>query len=101
MVDIVSSLENLRHVGAQFLIADLETAITFTNIALTAKDQSVINRNRRNALKAYHSILNLASKSRLSEADADAVSTLLARLKAKLVQLAEKSASACDEAGQI
>ena len=51
MLDIVSSLGDLRHAGAEFLIADLQTAITFTDIALRSKDEAVIDRNRRNARK--------------------------------------------------
>jgi hypothetical protein len=90
VLDIVSNLEELRHAGAAFLVVDLETAITFANLALSSKDQAVIDRNRRNALKAYHSVSNLASKSYLNEVEAKAVSTLLGQLKEKLALLGEE-----------
>jgi hypothetical protein len=92
VLDIVSSLEELRHAGAAFLVADLETAITFTNLALSSKDEVVIDRNRRNALKAYHSVSNLAAKSHLDEAETKAVSALLGQLKEKLALLGEEIA---------
>jgi len=90
VLDIVSNLEELRHAGAAFLVADLETAITFANLALGSEDQTVIDRNRRNALKAYHSVTKLASKGHLNEAETKAVSTLLGQLRQKLIQLGEK-----------
>jgi len=42
VLDIVSNLEQPRHAGAAVLLADLETAITFTNLALSSKGQAVI-----------------------------------------------------------
>jgi hypothetical protein len=91
MVDILSSLEDLRHAGAEFLIADLQTGITFTDIALRSKDEAVIDRNRRSALKAYYAVSRLAAGSHLSEADGKAVGAILARLKEKLASLGEET----------
>jgi hypothetical protein len=89
---MAASLEELRRTGAEFLIADLEMGITFTELALSSKDQAVIVRNRRNALKAYDTVSKLAPKSRLNEAESKAVTALLARLKEKLVLLGEEVA---------
>jgi hypothetical protein len=91
VLDIVSNLEELRHTGAEFLIVDLETAMTFANLALNSKDQAVIDRNRRNAVKAYHSVSKLASRTHLNEADAKAVSARLGQLKEKLALLGDEA----------
>jgi hypothetical protein len=84
MADILSSLDQLRHTGAEFLIADLRTAIVFADMALQSAQPDVIRRNRDNALKAWRTVARYLSKSHLSEEDANAVSALFVRLKEKL-----------------
>lgn len=83
----MSYLDQLRHTGAEFLIADLETAVTFADIALNSTESDVIGRNRGNALTAYRTVAGFAAKSPMNEEDAGAVSALLARLKEKLALL--------------
>lgn len=55
--------KDLNRNGVEFLLADLDTALTFTNIAASAdRDEETRRRNRENARKAYDTVLKLSKK---------------------------------------
>jgi len=72
-----------------FLKADLEIALTFSHLALEAKDPLKKSRNCRLARKAYESIVKLRQRVALAEEDARTLESDLQELRNNLVCLGE------------
>ncbi len=87
MVDIVSTIEELRQTGAQFLQTDLRAALTFTDIARTSEVNGTRERNVQNAAKAYASVCRLIPKLRLLPQQATPVEELRLELRRRLEEL--------------
>jgi len=68
---------------------ELKAGLTFSTIALQAKDTAKISRNTANARKAYDTLLRFLKKSILSDADMAEVDPMLAKLKSNLLELGE------------
>jgi hypothetical protein len=80
----------LNRTSTDFLKVDLETALTFSGIALQSNnDEGKRRRNRINARRGYDMILHLARKVSLSQDDAEVMSHKLKRLKSELQSLGE------------
>ena len=73
----------------EFVKTELKTGLTFSTIALQAKDAQKISRNTMNARKAYDTLLRFLDRSTLSDQDVADVEQMLAKLKANLIQLGE------------
>ena len=73
----------------EFVKVELKTGLTFSNIALQAKDATKISRNTMNARKAYDTLLRFLDRSALSDQDLADVEKSLAKLKANLLLLGE------------
>ena len=76
--------------SADFLRIDVETALTFTGLALTTDNQEKKKRNRKNARKAYNTVLHLLPRVTFTPSGQARLQDMLARLKKELVQLGER-----------
>ena len=73
-----------------FLRAELQTGLTFATVALAAKHQDKIDRNRVNARKAYDSFVRYASRVVLSDREQRELNQPLAELRRRLTKLGER-----------
>ena len=74
-------------VSVEFVKTELETGITFADLALSAKYADKLERNRANARKAHDTALKFWSK--LTPEDAAELDATLKRLRSKLRDLGE------------
>jgi hypothetical protein len=80
----------LNRTGTDFLKVDLKTALSFSNFALqSVDDPTKRQRNRRNARRAYDTVLRLLKRVSLSDDDAQRMNRNLERLKTELQHLGE------------
>jgi hypothetical protein len=90
MNEIISAGAQLNRTSIDFLKVDLQTALTFSKIALQSDgDAERRRRNCRNAHKAYDTIVRLAGRVSFSDGDARYISRNLERLKSELQKLGE------------
>jgi hypothetical protein len=82
--------DELDRKSADFLKVDIETALTFSRIALQSNDPDRKQRNRKNARKGYDTILRFLPKVPLETEDRDYLSTQMQELKANLQNLGEE-----------
>lgn len=86
---LITTQKQFRRVSADFLKADLETALTFCQIARNTDSEARQQRNRRSARKAYDTISRLLAKTEVSDADARFLKQNMKRLKSQLKGLGE------------
>ena len=67
-----------------FLLSDLDLALTFMDVADTTGIEETAHRNHENARKAYDTVLDILSRLTLKIAQRDAVESRLAVLKSRL-----------------
>lgn len=89
MEEFFNSAARLNRASADFLKADVATALTFSGIALAADDAGKRDRNRRAARKAYDTVLRLKERVALSDGDVKIMARNLQRLKSELTKLGE------------
>lgn len=89
MDELVVSGRELNRASADFLKADLATALTFVRIAKQTDEAIKKRRNQRAARKAYDTINKFAKNVDLTRDDAKALSRHLALLKSELRALGE------------
>ena len=82
--------QQLNATNADFLKIDAETALTFTQIALEADAPEKRDRNRKNARKAYDTILHLRKKVEFSPSQDKFMNEKIEQLKGDLITLGEK-----------
>ena len=87
--DLLATAAESNRVSIDFLKVDLQTALTFSELALQSPDGIKRNRNRRNARRGYDTILRLIDKVSLSDSDARSLGGQLLRLKSDLEELGE------------
>ena len=87
--ELLENGKHLRQVSTDFLKVDLETALTFTGIALGSDNAVKKDRNRRSARKAYDTVLRLMNKLDVDERDVQLLRTNLERLRSELQMLGE------------
>jgi hypothetical protein len=81
---------DLSRTTVDFLKVDMETALTFSGIALQSENGSEKRRrNQMHARRGYDTISRLIRKFPLSEADVKVLSRNLKRLKSELQELGE------------
>ena len=73
-----------------FLKTDLNTALTFSAIALQARETSKRERMREHARKAYDTVVRLMRRVELTPPDAQFLARNLKRLRAELISLGER-----------
>lgn len=79
-----------NRVGAQFLLVDVEVALTLSGLALKTNRSENRERQSATALKAYHTIIRLRENLELNEAERDKLGAGLHRLRSELRQLGKK-----------
>ncbi len=87
--DPLSALNKANAAAIDFIRVDLDTALTFTRIALATTDPQKQQRTTRTARKAYDTILRSLTRVRLRPNDATAIETKLQRLREDLIRLGE------------
>ena len=86
---ILASAAQLNKTSAAFLKTDVETALTFSGIALQTSDENKKQRNTKNARRGYDSILRFVGRIPIGAEDAEFLSSKLQRLKTELQKLGE------------
>jgi hypothetical protein len=81
--------ERAHRASATFLKLDIQTALTFTSMALTAENGVKRERNRKAARKAYETVMRLSQKVHLTDAEARDLNRGLKRLRSELADLGE------------
>jgi len=89
MDELAASRERMNRASVDFLKIDLETALTFAEIARTSTDPFRKKRNLQAARKAYNAIVHLAQKVDLRSSDSAFLEKRLAQLKRELTVLGE------------
>jgi hypothetical protein len=89
MDQIHATRNELNQKSADFLKVDIETALTFSNLALQTYDPIRKRRNRVNARKGYDTIVRFMAKVPLVEEDVRYLSNKLEQLKSNLQILGE------------
>ena len=87
--ELLASIGEFRRSLAQFLKTDIETALTFSSIALQTDNEIKKQRNRQNARRGYNTIQRLASRAKLSDDDRRFLSEKMVQLKTELERLGE------------
>lgn len=87
--ELLANGSRLNRASADFLKLDVQTALTFTGIALQTDDSVEKRRNQRSARKAYDSVLQLAKRVQLTDEEVQILSRNLDRLKSELRTLGE------------
>jgi len=70
--------------ATDFLVTDLDLALTFMDIAETTNIEETAHRNREKARHAYNTVKDFLSRPALRHIDRGSIETRLARLKARL-----------------
>jgi len=83
---------SFRRTGAEFIIADLDLAFTFLDIASTSRVADTACRNQENARTAYDMVIRFLPRSiaALSVAERQTVQDKLTDLKSRLEELGEQ-----------
>jgi len=87
--EILASRDRMNRTSMDFLRIDLDTALTFSSVALQTDDMSKKHRNQRAARRAYDTVLRLIKKVTLTDAEARVFAQSLGRLKSDLENLGE------------
>ena len=75
---------SVRNNQFKFLLADLDTALTFIDIANTTGNEEMRQRNSQNARCAYDTVLQLMQKVTLDDAQNEAIRKKLTLLRIRL-----------------
>jgi hypothetical protein len=79
-----SPFDNSNRIGAEFLITDLDIALTFLDVAQTSTNQETIRRNREHARRAYDTVVHLMSKIEVDHPERQKIHERLAKLRVRL-----------------
>ena len=82
-------VEQANRAMAEFLRIDVQVALTFSGIALSTTDLSKRERTTKVARRAYHTILTLRERVRLTDSEIEILARNLERLHIELVALGE------------
>jgi hypothetical protein len=86
----VAPSDDLNATGLEFLTTEVNTALTFTEIALGAGDDvDKVERNRLNARKAYDTVLRFRDRVAMSKTQSEALDSQMERLRNDLLKLGE------------
>ena len=88
MAGFLRSDLNTTSIG--FLLTDLETALTFLDVAQTSHDQETKQRNHKNAHVAYDTVIRLLPNVKPTAAQQQAIDEKLSLLKARLEAVGER-----------
>lgn len=88
--EFLATVRLCNRASVNFLKTDLNTALTFSAIAMQAHERSKRDRMRQNARKAYDTVLRFMQRVELTPQDAQFLTSNLNRLRADLISLGEK-----------
>jgi hypothetical protein len=86
--------QTLRHantIGGEFLVTDVELALTMLDRASTAGDEAVAARNVQNAWRAYETVMELRARLKLEDPQREHLDARLAVLKQRLDRESESA----------
>jgi len=86
--------ERANRNGANFLLIDAQVALTFSDLALRARDEQKRKRTAQTARTAYDTIMRLRDGFDLSDAETDELDANLQRLKGELHSLGQRFSTA-------
>jgi hypothetical protein len=75
---------NVKESWGDFLLVDLDLAMTFMDIAKASRIEETTRRNHDNARKAYNTALRLLEKLKLDAGQRKAIDVKMALLKTRL-----------------
>ena len=84
MVRFPDDRDRAETAATDFLVTDLDLALTFMDIAETTNIEETAHRNREKARRAYTTVKDFLSRPALKQVDRGSIETRLARLKARL-----------------
>ena len=76
--------------GVDFLLIELDAALTFLDVADTSRIDETVDRNHRNARKAYDTVLRLREKVRPNPEQQQLITEKLLRLRERLEAAGEQ-----------
>ena len=82
--DVSETFDDLNQSGVQFLLVDLDLAMTMMDTAEATRLEDTKHRNHKNARTAYDSVLHLLEKLEPDAEQREAIDAKLARLKTRL-----------------
>jgi hypothetical protein len=82
--DFLKTLRDANQSGVDFLLVDLDVAMTFLDVAQASSNQETAIRNHHNAHTAYDTTLHLLKKLRPDAEQQQAIDAKLALLKTRL-----------------
>jgi hypothetical protein len=88
-VDFLRS-SDVNTTSIEFLLTDLETALTFMDVAQTSGDQEIKHRNYTNARVAYDTVTRFLPKVKPTAAQQQAIDEKLTLVKARLEAVGER-----------
>ena len=80
-------IANAQQAGGEFLITDLDVALTFLDVASVTNSQETQRRNLEHAREAYDTVIHLLPRIAVPENDRPVLLAKLAELKGRLVAL--------------
>lgn len=89
MSELTETGKRLNAAGKDFLKTDVETALTFTELARQSDDAEKRRRNQRHARVAYDTILRLQERVTYTPAERSYMDAMIERLRKDLEQLGE------------
>jgi phosphoenolpyruvate carboxylase len=89
VAEVEATLDRINRASTEFLKIDLETALTFTNIARQTSDISRRERNCLAARKAYDAVERLVQKVDLNKQDKNTIKKGMQQLKTELEALGQ------------
>ena len=84
-----SPISNSDRLGLEYLISDMDLALTFLQIAATSSDRETRERNRKNARKAYETVLHFLPRLDPTAEERQTIEEKLAALRTRLQALGE------------
>ena len=80
----------LSNIAFDFLRTDLDTGLTFMNVAESTRDADAQQRNHENARRAYDAVVRLMQSLSLDDTQNKEVAEKLALLKSRLQNVGQK-----------
>jgi len=82
--NFLEDFTSANRAGVEFILTDLDVAITFLDVAAASTDSEVVRRNHENARTAYTAVVNLLERLSLDRPQRQEIETKLDILRARL-----------------
>ncbi len=84
MDDLGRTIFDAHRMGAAFLLADLDLAMTFLDVAATSDKRKSSQRNQKNARTAYDTVLRFLPRLSLTAVETSAIHEKVSALRIRL-----------------